>query len=619
MRDALSLAAVAGASLGGVLLRARDADALSAKVAELRSKLELCASPLSSQGMGGAIPAHALPWLRLPVHAASSVLDDDMDLSATLAQGRRTLSKGLLARAHGGGLVVSSTQGLAHAVAARLSAHLDESSQSSGSALDSEPSLIVAIDDGREDDEPVATALLDRLGLWITLDGEPAAPQALPVDHASWQRARHAWRGVTMDDVTLQALVEAADALGVASLRAVLHAATAARAHAALEGRAQVAPEDAQAAIHFVLLPRATQWPTEATPNTIEDTSPTEDSGNSHSTDEPSNPNPQDSKPSTENDASNPTQDTESLADKWVEAVRAALPPEVFDRMAQSTQAQRSGRARQSEGRKGATQASLQRGRLMAAAPGDPRRGMRLSVIDTLRAAVPWQTLRRRELAIAAASATQKQPTIIVRRSDLRVQRRQSQRGTTTIFVVDASGSQAMHRLGETKGAVEALLAQCYVRRDKVAVIGFRGSAAQLLLSPTRSLVRARRQLAGLPGGGGTPLAAGLEAAAELATAVLRAGSTPWVVVLTDAKANIARDGTPGRNAAWADALSSAQALRATGASTVVIDTSAQPSTAARALSHALLGRYVPLPRADAAALAGTVHRLAPKPSSTSP
>ena len=120
-------------------------------------------------------------------------------------------------------------------------------------------------------------------------------------------------------------------------------------------------------------------------------------------------------------------------------------------------------------------------------------------------------------------------------------------RDTTTIFVVDASGSAALHRLAEAKGAVELLLAECYVRRDQVALIAFRGRGAELLLPPTRSLVRAKRSLAALPGGGGTPLAAGIDAAVELAELALRRGETPIVVVLTDGRANVARDGTGGR------------------------------------------------------------------------
>jgi hypothetical protein len=109
---------------------------------------------------------------------------------------------------------------------------------------------------------------------------------------------------------------------------------------------------------------------------------------------------------------------------------------------------------------------------------------------------------------------------VLVRADDFHVRRFEQRRTTTTLFAVDASGSSALYRLAEAKGAVELLLAECYVRRDQVAVLTFRGQGAELLLPPTRSLVRAKRALAGMPGGGGTPLAAGLDAVAQLADQV---------------------------------------------------------------------------------------------------
>ena len=146
-------------------------------------------------------------------------------------------------------------------------------------------------------------------------------------------------------------------------------------------------------------------------------------------------------------------------------------------------------------------------------------------------------------------------PRILIRKDDFRISRFKQRTETTTIFVVDASGSAALHRLAEAKGAVELLLADCYIRRDQVALIAFRGSVAELLLPPTRSLARAKRSLAGLPGGGGTPLAAGLDAAFALSDSIRRKGQTPTVVVLTDGRANIARDGGQGRPRAEEDAM----------------------------------------------------------------
>jgi magnesium chelatase subunit D len=175
------------------------------------------------------------------------------------------------------------------------------------------------------------------------------------------------------------------------------------------------------------------------------------------------------------------------------------------------------------------------------------------------------------------------------------------------IFVVDASGSAALHRLAEAKGAVELMLADCYVRRDQVALIAFRGSSAELLLPPTRSLSRAKRCLAALPGGGGTPLAAGVEAATALAELVRRRGETPMLVMLTDGRANIARDGSPGRPAAERDALVAAKQLAARGVATLLIDSAPTPHPAAQKLALELRARYLALPHADARMLSKAV------------
>ena len=175
------------------------------------------------------------------------------------------------------------------------------------------------------------------------------------------------------------------------------------------------------------------------------------------------------------------------------------------------------------------------------------------------------------------------------------------------MFVVDASGSSALNRLAEAKGAVELLLADCYVRRDQVAVLAFRGRGAELLLPPTRSLVRAKRSLAGLPGGGGTPLASGIDAAAALGASIARKGETPIVVLLTDGRGNIARDGSPGRAKAADDVDLAARQFRAVGLSALLIDTSPQPQAAARALAQVMGASYLPLPHAGSAALSQAV------------
>lgn len=175
------------------------------------------------------------------------------------------------------------------------------------------------------------------------------------------------------------------------------------------------------------------------------------------------------------------------------------------------------------------------------------------------------------------------------------------------VFVVDASGSTALHRLAEAKGAVELLLATSYVRRDRVALISVRGRGAELLLPPTRSLARAKRALAGMPGGGGTPLAAGIDLARAVAAwsgrPGARDGGPALLVFLTDARPNVARDGSGGRARAEAESLESARAVRSEGVRALVIDTSPRPNAFAARLAREMGARHIALPAADAAAL----------------
>jgi hypothetical protein len=106
-------------------------------------------------------------------------------------------------------------------------------------------------------------------------------------------------------------------------------------------------------------------------------------------------------------------------------------------------------------------------------------------------------------------------------------------------------------------------------------------------------------------------LKAGIDAAARLADGVARRGGTPVIVLLTDGRANVARDGTGGRARAELDALEAARRLRAGGHAALLIDTSPQPQAQAGVLAAAMAATYVPLPRADAKAIARPVQLAA--------
>jgi magnesium chelatase subunit D len=451
----------------------------------------------------------------------------------------------------------------------------------------------VVLDEGMDDDEAIAPSLRDRcaflVDLQLGLDDD-----ALAYDSDAVGAARLRFGDVLVDDGVVAALVGTALALGVWSLRAPLLAVRAARAVAALAGRPDVTMADAAIAARLVLAPRATRLPAapeeseaEPPPETDQEPKPEPDQGEADAPDE--------------GDREADSEGDQPIGDVVLEAAAAAIPANLLAQLKAGTG--KTGPSR-SQGKSGVLKASGKRGRPAGLRRAVPGPNARLNLVETLRAAAPWQRLRRTEDASGGR--------IQVRIDDFHVTRFKQRTETTTIFAVDASGSAASTRLAEAKGAVELLLADCYIRRDNVAVVAFRGTGAELLLAPTRSLVRAKRGLAGLPGGGGTPLAAGLDAAEDLAASVQRKGGTPVIVILTDGRANVGRDGQGGRAKAEAEALEAARRLKLAGRSVLFVDTSLRPSPVARALAEAMQARYLALPYVDAAVLSKAAQMVAP-------
>jgi magnesium chelatase subunit D len=219
-----------------------------------------------------------------------------------------------------------------------------------------------------------------------------------------------------------------------------------------------------------------------------------------------------------------------------------------------------------------------------------------------LRAAAPWQTLRGQQAGARSG--------VHIRPSDLHIRRHETRATSTIIFCVDASGSAAFARLAEVKGAVEMVLGQAYAARTQVALVAFRGTGAEVLVPPTRSLTRARRLLSSLPGGGPTPLVSGIEAALALGLGEKAKGNTPLILLLSDGRGNVARDGTPGRAQAAADLKDATVRAARSGVAMVLVDTARWPTAETKALASSMGARYVPLPFADSnamGALAGTL------------
>lgn len=511
---------------------------------------------------------------RLPGHVDDERLLGGIDLAASLSAGRPIRQTGLIEEAAGGALIAGMAERLDTSIAGRLV-----------QAMDDGKAALVLLDDATEPDEAPPTCLTERLAFACDLS------------------ASREWRGVELisavgnlaavaplDDEALRALAATADALGVESLRALIFAGEAARGLAALAGRDSANKADLTGAVRLVLAPRATRLP------------PQEDAESP-----PENEQPEDQPPPPPDGERDDNQDSEQqqqepdLSELLVEAAKASIPADLLAQLAQGKAPRRSGSSGTGQKRKSAT-----RGKPLGARPGMPRGGAKLALIDSLRAAVPWQAVRRKEL-----DAGDDTP-ILMRKEDLRIRRFEERSPRVTIFAVDASGSAAAARLAEAKGAVELMLGQAYVTRSEVALVSFRGTIAELLLPPTRSLTRARRALAELPGGGGTPLAMGLNAAREVAESVIARGRSAALVILTDGRANIAADGAPGRPQAKTDAEAAARAILARGIDALVVDISARPGPEGAALASAMGGRFLALPRADARMLQQAINAVQP-------
>ncbi len=505
---------------------------------------------------------------RLPPGIDDERLLGGIDLAASLSAGRAIAMPGLLTEAKGGVLLIPMAERLAEATAGRLAQGMDTG--------DGAPGLVL-LDDGIESDDRPPATLLERAAFHCDLSRAESLPDTMlkPAGQIAIDQV------AMLNEEALGKLAATAAALGIHSIRPMLFAATTARAHAAFQGRKTIAEADLTIAARLVFAPRAVQMPM-----------PEEDPPNEP--DQPDN--------TTQDNQSDTNQPSEGeVEDVVLEAALAAIPPDILAAMADGKLQRRGTGSSAGKRRKSAL-----RGRPLGTQPGMPRGGARLALIDTLRTAIPWQKLRQR----AVQSPSQ---GVIVRKQDLRIRRFEERAGMVTVFCVDASGSAAFARLAEAKGAVELMLAQAHVTRSEVALIAFRGDGAELLLPPTRSLTRARRTLGDLPGGGGTPLAAGLSLAHEMGASIIAKGRTALLVVLTDGRANIAADGTASRSRAGEDAEHAAKAIARAGLDSLVIDISPRSSPDAALLAKAMQGRFLALPRADAKALHQAVSAAKPK------
>ncbi|MFG2355605.1 putative cobaltochelatase [Streptomyces sp. NPDC048521] len=575
LRLALLLNAVSPA-VGGVLVRGEKGTAKSTAVRALSALLPevavvpgcrfscdpaapdpSCPDGPHEPGAGTARPAR---MVELPVGASEDRLVGALDIERALAEGVKAFEPGLLADAHRGILYVDEVNLLHdHLVDLLLDAAAMGASyvEREGVSVRHAARFLLVGTMNPEEGE-LRPQLLDRFGLTVEVAASREPDQRVEVVRrrlaydddpdgfaARWAHeeaavrhriaaARQLLPQVRLGDGALRQIAATCAAFEVDGMRADIVMARTATALAAWAGRTDVLAEDVRQAALLALPHRRRRNPFDAPgldedklDETLEQYSGDDGDGD----DDPGPGGPGGGGGQPEPDAGPQGGDTAARPESGEggspqpagageqAAARAAEP--FRTRMLSvpgigEGAAGRRSRARTEHGR--TTGARRPRGALT-----------KLHLAATVQAAAPHQRARGRS-----------GPGLVIRRDDLRQATREGREGNLVLFVVDASGSMAARqRMSAVKGAVLSLLLDAYQRRDKVGLVTFRGSAADVALPPTSSVDAAAVRLQSLPTGGRTPLAAGLLKAHE----VLRVerlrdpARRALVVVVTDGRA----------------------------------------------------------------------------------
>uniref|UniRef100_Q3AQ52 Mg-protoporphyrin IX chelatase n=1 Tax=Chlorobium chlorochromatii (strain CaD3) TaxID=340177 RepID=Q3AQ52_CHLCH len=557
------------------------------------------------------------PFVELPLNVTEDRLIGGVDLEATLASGQRVVQHGVLSKAHGGVLYVDSLSLLDSSAVSHI---MDAMSR--GEVLvereglsEVHPAKFMLVGTYDPTDGEVRMGLLDRIGIIAPFTaqndyrarkkivsvvlGERDAEDVqdeLNMLVGFIKAAREQLQHVAISDDKIRALIQTALSLGVEGNRADIFAIRAALASAALAQRNDVDEEDMKQAIKLVLVPRATRMPdreadaADAPPQEEMPPPPEE-------TDMEDEEAPADA-PDSDGDAEEEKEETpDMLEELMMEAVETELPDNILNISLAS-------KKKTTTGSRGEA-LNFKRGRFVRSQPGEVRSG-KVALIPTLISAAPWQEARRRDSKLAGKSKS----ALIITKDDVKIKRFRDKSGTLFIFMVDASGSMALNRMRQAKGAVASLLQNAYVHRDQVALISFRGKQAQVLLPPSQSVDRAKRELDVLPTGGGTPLASALFVGWETAKqARVKGISQIMFVLITDGRGNIGLQSSfdptaekPSKEELEKEVEALSASISADGIAAIVIDTQMNYLSRGEApkLAQRLNGRYFYLPNAKA-------------------
>ena len=643
--------------IGGVLIRGKKGTAKSTAVRSLAALLPqvtvlqgcpYSCSPEARQGLcqwcetgsnDNPPVSHQVRIVDLPVGASEDRLVGSLDIEQAIKTGTKSFEPGLIAAAHRGILYIDEVNLLNdHLVDVLLDASAMGRNYVEREGISvSHAAEFILVGTMNPEEGDLRPQLLDRFGLAVEVDGIMASDErrevvrrrmAYETDPVAFMeqwdateeqerdrllKSRALLDQVTVSDDILGLITDICAEYQVDGLRGDIVMYKTASTIAAYDGRTEVDVEDVREAALLALLHRQRRQPfqqphlvTEQLDNMLE-----EYQSQSH------NREPQDNSQSPNQDRNEEDSDPPDLGDEeedespetgagpqdqWFEtgdpyAIQSILLPPP-DR-----------RERPSSGRRAATVSGSSAGRYVRAqAPQGAVTDLALDA--TLRAAAPYQQRRRENLPEDSRAAS-----LVIEPWDVREKVRETKTGSLILFVVDASGSMgAQRRMVAVKGAVLSLLLDAYQRRDRVALIGFRGTGAELLLPPTNSVDLAQLYLQDMPTGGRTPLSRGLYLALEtLETERMKDRNVlPLVVLLSDGRANVALDGS-GANAVE-EARGFASIFEDKHITGVVIDTELDfiKLQMAQPLAEAMGARYLKLEELRADSLADAVRRELP-------
>lgn len=550
--------------------------------------------------------------VELPVSATEEAVVGTLDIEAAIREGNRRFEPGLLASAHRGILYIDEVNLLNdHVVDVLLdSAAMGRNFVEREGISFSHPAQFLLIGTMNPEEGDLRPQFIDRFGLAVEIDhirdaerradvirrriayeSDPAAFQegwngTEATERKSIADAKDLLPSVTVEDGILTFIARLCAEHEVDGLRADIVIYKAAQTLAAYEGRTSVIPDDVLRVAEMALLHRMRRQPFD------------DPDMNSERLREMA----QDILNSTPPDAPQPDMGdvTPPEAPQNVEQPHGGADEDVFG-IGESFQVKPVNldaldkRARASHGRRTVSRVRDHRGRYVGATMPDGK-VTDLAVDATVRAASPFQVRR--------GTYTDGNLALKVEPWDLRQKVRESRVGNLVVFLVDSSGSMgAQQRMVAAKGAIISLLMDAYQRRDRVAMIAFRGTQSEIVLPPTGSPKLAQQRLDNLPTGGRTPLAQALADAQRLIRQQKQRSpdTPPLLTIVSDCRANV---GMSGSGDPYDDALRICEELRQDKVHSIVLDPAPRSNRfgLVERVADTLGGEYIPLNelRADA-------------------